>query len=185
MVKIDLITGFLGSGKTTFIKKYGSYLMEKGENLGILENDFGAVNVDRMLAHQLMEVFAPAVIAIPGTVFMVGDAVKLIIFRRRNAAVIISILIHLHLGFGLGFLQLSLPQNLNPVVIPHRRIRLKDINSVDHKALPFSFSLFSQEARISASRPAPGARHPLSWWDGFQQNHFSPARRRIYFLPKD
>jgi len=40
MVKIDLITGFLGSGKTTFIKKYGSYLMEKGENLGILENDF-------------------------------------------------------------------------------------------------------------------------------------------------
>ena len=55
MVKIDLITGFLGSGKTTFIKKYGSYLMEKGENLGILENDFGAVNVDRMLLSDLQE----------------------------------------------------------------------------------------------------------------------------------
>ena len=27
MVKIDLITGFLGSGKTTFIKKYAKYLM--------------------------------------------------------------------------------------------------------------------------------------------------------------
>lgn len=26
MVKIDLITGFLGSGKTTFIKKYAKYL---------------------------------------------------------------------------------------------------------------------------------------------------------------
>lgn len=55
MVKIDLITGFLGSGKTTFIKKYGSYLMEKGENLGILENDFGAVNVDRMLLSDLQD----------------------------------------------------------------------------------------------------------------------------------
>ena len=27
MVKIDLITGFLGSGKTTFIKKYARYLL--------------------------------------------------------------------------------------------------------------------------------------------------------------
>ena len=30
MVKIDLITGFLGSGKTTFIKKYAKYLLDKG-----------------------------------------------------------------------------------------------------------------------------------------------------------
>ena len=44
MVKIDLITGFLGSGKTTFIKKYAKYLMAHGMNIGILENDFGAVN---------------------------------------------------------------------------------------------------------------------------------------------
>ena len=36
----DLITGFLGSGKTTFIKKYARYLMEQGQNIGILENDF-------------------------------------------------------------------------------------------------------------------------------------------------
>ena len=41
MVKVDLITGFLGSGKTTFIKKYARYLMEQGQNIGILENDFG------------------------------------------------------------------------------------------------------------------------------------------------
>ena len=37
MVKIDLITGFLGSGKTTFIKKYVKYLIDKGENVCILE----------------------------------------------------------------------------------------------------------------------------------------------------
>lgn len=49
MIKIDLITGFLGSGKTTFLRKYASYLMDQGLKIGILENDFGAVNVDRML----------------------------------------------------------------------------------------------------------------------------------------
>ena len=30
MVTIDLITGFLGSGKTTFIKHYAKYLMDTG-----------------------------------------------------------------------------------------------------------------------------------------------------------
>lgn len=53
MVKVDLITGFLGSGKTTFIKKYASYLMNQGMNIGILENDFGAINVDMMLLREL------------------------------------------------------------------------------------------------------------------------------------
>ena len=54
MVKIDLITGFLGAGKTTFLKKYAEYLIAKGHNIGILENDFGAVNVDMMLLQDLM-----------------------------------------------------------------------------------------------------------------------------------
>lgn len=54
MIKIDLITGFLGSGKTTFIKKYAKHLMDKGHHIGILENDFGAINVDMMLLQELM-----------------------------------------------------------------------------------------------------------------------------------
>ena len=51
MVKVDLITGFLGSGKTTFIKKYAAWLMSQGQNIGILENDFGAVNVDMTVSY--------------------------------------------------------------------------------------------------------------------------------------
>ena len=51
MIKIDLITGFLGAGKTTFIRKYAKYLMDSGKNIGILENDFGAVNVEIGRAH--------------------------------------------------------------------------------------------------------------------------------------
>ena len=54
MIKIDLITGFLGSGKTTFIKKYANYLIQKGNRIGIIENDFGAVNVDMMLLQDIM-----------------------------------------------------------------------------------------------------------------------------------
>lgn len=53
MVKIDLITGFLGSGKTTFIRQYAQWLIKKGYNIGILENDLGAVNVDMMLLQDL------------------------------------------------------------------------------------------------------------------------------------
>jgi G3E family GTPase len=53
MIKIDLITGFLGTGKTTFIKKYVQYLMNQGKKIGIIENDYGAINIDRMLLQEL------------------------------------------------------------------------------------------------------------------------------------
>lgn len=55
MIKVDLITGFLGSGKTTFIKKYVRYLIDKGEKIGIIENDYGAINVDMMLLNEEFE----------------------------------------------------------------------------------------------------------------------------------
>ncbi len=54
MVYTDLITGFLGSGKTTFIRHYARYLVDKGRSTGILENDYGAINVDMMLLKELL-----------------------------------------------------------------------------------------------------------------------------------
>lgn len=53
MIKVDLITGFLGAGKTTFIKKYAKYMMDCGYRICILENDYGAVNVDMVLLQEL------------------------------------------------------------------------------------------------------------------------------------
>jgi G3E family GTPase len=53
-MKIDLITGFLGAGKTTLIRLYAEYLVEKGEKICILENDYGAVNVDMMFLQDLL-----------------------------------------------------------------------------------------------------------------------------------
>lgn len=53
MIKIDLITGFLGAGKTTFLLKYARHLMDKGLRIGILEYDYGAVNVDMLLLQEL------------------------------------------------------------------------------------------------------------------------------------
>ena len=53
MIKVDLITGFLGSGKTTFLKEYASHFINKGLKIGILENDYGAVNVDMLMLNSL------------------------------------------------------------------------------------------------------------------------------------
>ena len=55
MVQVDLITGFLGAGKTTFLRRYAKYLAGQGERICILENDFGAVNVDAMLVQDLLD----------------------------------------------------------------------------------------------------------------------------------
>lgn len=54
MIKIDLITGFLGSGKTTFMKKYVSYLTSQGNKVGIIENDFGAINIDMLILQDIV-----------------------------------------------------------------------------------------------------------------------------------
>lgn len=54
MIKIDLITGFLGSGKTTFMKKYVSYLTSQGNKVGIIENDFGAINIDMLILQDMV-----------------------------------------------------------------------------------------------------------------------------------
>ncbi|MEE1113588.1 MAG: GTP-binding protein [Eubacterium sp.] len=54
MIKVDLITGFLGSGKTTFIRSYARHLLDDGTRIGIIVNDYGAVNVDMMLLSELL-----------------------------------------------------------------------------------------------------------------------------------
>lgn len=47
ITKVDLITGFLGSGKTTFIARYGDWLGRQGTHFAVIENEFGASGVDR------------------------------------------------------------------------------------------------------------------------------------------
>ena len=49
MIQVDLITGFLGSGKTTFLIDYAKYLVKRGEKVAVIVNDHGAINVDRLL----------------------------------------------------------------------------------------------------------------------------------------
>jgi len=46
MTKVDLITGILGAGKTTFIRKYAEHFIKSGRKTAILLNDYGAVNID-------------------------------------------------------------------------------------------------------------------------------------------
>jgi len=46
MTTVDLITGFLGAGKTTFIKKYARFLKASGQRFAVIENEFGVAGVD-------------------------------------------------------------------------------------------------------------------------------------------
>ena len=48
------IIGANGTGKTTFLRRYVQYLVAQGHSVCILENDFGAVNVDAMLLQDLI-----------------------------------------------------------------------------------------------------------------------------------
>ena len=45
MTKIDIISGFLGAGKTTFIKKLLKEAFE-GEQVVLIENEFGEIDID-------------------------------------------------------------------------------------------------------------------------------------------
>ena len=49
MANIDLITGFLGAGKTTFIRKYTKYLDTIGKTYVVIENEYGSKGIDSMI----------------------------------------------------------------------------------------------------------------------------------------
>lgn len=50
MTKMDIITGFLGAGKTTLIKKLVNENQES-EKIVLIENEFGDVNIDSQFLH--------------------------------------------------------------------------------------------------------------------------------------
>ena len=52
MAKVDIISGFLGAGKTTFIKELISKAY-KDEKTVLIENEFGEIGIDLSLIHIL------------------------------------------------------------------------------------------------------------------------------------
>lgn len=46
MTKLDVVTGFLGAGKTTLIRAYLPWLARQGLRSCVIENEFGAAGVD-------------------------------------------------------------------------------------------------------------------------------------------
>ena len=45
MTKIDIVSGFLGAGRTTLIKKLLAEAFQ-GEKLVLIENEFGEISID-------------------------------------------------------------------------------------------------------------------------------------------
>lgn len=53
---ITILTGFLGSGKTTFLKKYVSYLVNNHEKPQVIVNEYGNLDVDSYALGNQVEV---------------------------------------------------------------------------------------------------------------------------------
>ena len=51
-IPLQLVTGFLGSGKTTFLKNYLEEFLGS-RKIGIIQNEFSEVNVD---SHELRQI---------------------------------------------------------------------------------------------------------------------------------
>lgn len=53
-IAITVVTGFLGSGKTTFLSNYVKYLLNKNENPSIIVNEYGNLDIDsNALSHDI------------------------------------------------------------------------------------------------------------------------------------
>lgn len=58
MIKVNVISGFLGAGKTTLIKYLANALIENNEKVVILENEFGKIGIDgKMLEMEGLSVY--------------------------------------------------------------------------------------------------------------------------------
>ena len=55
MIQADLITGFLGSGKTTFLTEYATYFSKQGLRVAVIVNDHGAINVDKIFLEEALK----------------------------------------------------------------------------------------------------------------------------------
>lgn len=66
MIKADLITGFLGSGKTSFMEEYATLLSEMGRRVAVIVNDYGAINIDRLILTERLKGICPVEMVIGG-----------------------------------------------------------------------------------------------------------------------
>ena len=109
MIKLDLVTGFLGAGKTTFIIEYVKQLSGRGKRVAVVVNDHGAINVDRMLLEEavggLCHIEMVELDVAEGTEI---EGCKIVLVEAQHIAVLIAgIFPLLQVDVGLGLLKLQ------------------------------------------------------------------------------
>lgn len=57
MIKLDIVSGFLGAGKTTFINKMLDVYAKDGEKVVFIVNEFGEANIDGGMVNEDLNVF--------------------------------------------------------------------------------------------------------------------------------
>lgn len=56
-LKITIVSGFLGSGKTTFLTHYINELLKIDEKITVIMNEFGSFDVDGNHLSELVKVY--------------------------------------------------------------------------------------------------------------------------------
>ncbi|MEL0538060.1 GTP-binding protein [Staphylococcus debuckii] len=54
-ITISIVTGFLGSGKTTFLKHYTEQLLKRDEKITVIMNEFGNFDIDSQILAPVIE----------------------------------------------------------------------------------------------------------------------------------
>jgi G3E family GTPase len=58
MIKVHVVSGFLGAGKTTFIARAAAALIRRGEKAAVIENEIGEAGIDSLLlSHEGFKVY--------------------------------------------------------------------------------------------------------------------------------
>lgn len=52
LIQVDIVSGFLGAGKTTLITKLAARFMAAGQRVVVIENEYGQAGIDRTLLEQ-------------------------------------------------------------------------------------------------------------------------------------
>ncbi len=52
LIQVDIVSGFLGAGKTTLITRMAAHFLALGQKVAVVENEYGQSGIDRMLLEQ-------------------------------------------------------------------------------------------------------------------------------------
>ncbi len=90
MTKIDIVSGFLGAGKTTLIKKLLKEALQNTQVV-LIENEFGEIGIDGGFLKEVLSTYTPERVLIePSGVGKLSDVMKAVQGAMQNEEVVLN-----------------------------------------------------------------------------------------------